>query len=174
MEKNLDRILSEQKGKTRLSLLICLSLLVAAIVLVSARQVMGWVFLGMSLIMGWAMWQRLRRSRQELDKLGDPAQAESKMSAYDTVYYPMFSLTVGADFAVLEKPSLQVFLFGDMEKFEVGLAGDVRKVLFLTDREGRRRPIAETTKDDDKQAEFDRVYEQVRTAFAARHPERNM
>nr|MBQ6242645.1 hypothetical protein [Lachnospiraceae bacterium] len=168
MEKNLDRILSDQKSKTKLSLLIFFSLFAAAAFLLSAGQIMGWVFLAMSLIIGATVILRIRRNREELAKLGDAAELQKKLDAWDTVYYPMFNLTVGTDFAVLEKPSLQVYPFRDMEKFEVGLAGDVRKVLFLTDREGRRHPVAETSRDDDKQADFDRVYNQVRTLFAQR------
>ena len=68
-----------------------------------------------------------------------------------------------------EKPVLQVFLLHEMSKFEVGLAGDVQKVLFLTDRDGKRHPIAETRKEDDHQADFDRAYQQIRSIFAEKN-----
>ena len=53
----------------------------------------------------------------------------------------------------------------DMEKFEVGLQGDIRKVLFLTDKSGKRHKIAETQKGDALQEEFDKAYEAVRAHF---------
>ena len=166
MNQNLNRILAEQKGKTKLSLLICLSMLVASILLLVNGQTVGFVFLVMSLIMGGALLLRVRRAREELAKLGDNDQAGRKLDAADAVYYPAFGLTIGPDFAVLERPTLQVFRLGDMKKFEVGLAGDVRKVLFLTDQDGKRHPIAETRKEDDHQADFDRAYRQIRDIFS--------
>ena len=166
MNKNLNRILTEQKSKTNLSLLICLSMFVASVLLLVNGQMIGLVFLVMSLIIGTTLLVRVRRAREELAKLGDNDEAGRKLDAADTVYYPVFGLTIGPDFAVLEKPTLQVFLMGDMKKFEVGLAGDVRKVLFLTDRDGKRHPIAETRKEDDHQADFDRAYRQIRDIFS--------
>ncbi|MBR5959582.1 MAG: hypothetical protein IKZ98_01180 [Clostridia bacterium] len=166
MNKNLNRILTEQKSKTNLSLLICLSLFIASVLLLVNGQMIGLVFLVMSLIIGTALLVRVRRAREELAKLGDNDEAGRKLDAGDAVHYPAFGLTIGPDFVVLEKPTLQVFLLGEMKKFEVGLAGDVRKVLFLTDRDGKRHPIAETRKEDDHQADFDRAYRQIRDIFS--------
>ena len=166
MNQNLNRILSEQKGKTKLSLLICLSMLAASVLLLVSGQMIGLVFLAMSLIIGAALLVRIRRARAEMSKLGNNDEAGKKLDGAGAVYYPAFGLTIGPDFAVLEKPVLQVFLLHEMSKFEVGLAGDVQKVLFLTDRDGKRHPIAETRKEDDHQADFDRAYQQIRSISA--------
>lgn len=169
MNQNLNRILSEQKGKTKLSLLICLSMLAASVLLLVSGQMIGLVFLAMSLIIGAALLVRIRRARAEMSKLGNNDEAGKKLDGAGAVYYPAFGLTIGPDFAVLEKPVLQVFLLHEMSKFEVGLAGDVQKVLFLTDRDGKRHPIAETRKEDDHQADFDRAYQQIRSIFAEKN-----
>ena len=169
MNQNLNRILSEQKGKTKLSLLICLSMLAASVLLLVSGQMIGLVFLAMSLIIGAALLGRIRRARAEMSKLGNNDEAGKKLDGAGAVYYPAFGLTIGPDFAVLEKPVLQVFLLHEMSKFEVGLAGDVQKVLFLTDRDGKRHPIAETRKEDDHQADFDRAYQQIRSIFAEKN-----
>ena len=171
MEKNLNRILSDQKGKTKLSLLICVSLAVASAFLLPTGQMIGWAFLVMSVITGATLAIRIRRGRTELAKLGGTEEAGERFSAPDTVHYEPFGLTVGRDFAVVEQPALRVYLLDGMEKFEVGLAGDVRKVLFLTDRNGERYPIAETRKDRDYQKEFDRAYNQVKEIFSKRNAE---
>ena len=169
MNQNLNRILSEQKGKTKLSLLICLYMLAASVLLLVSGQMIGLVFLAMSLIIGAALLVRIRRARAEMSKLGNNDEAGKKLDGAGAVYYPAFGLTIGPDFAVLEKPALQVFLLHEMSKFEVGLAGDVQKVLFLTDRDGKRHPIAETRKEDDHQADFDRAYQQIRSIFAEKN-----
>lgn len=169
MNQNLNRILSEQKSKTKLSLLICLSTLAASVLLLVSGQMIGLVFLAMSLIIGAALLVRIRRARAEMSKLGNNDEAGKKLDGAGAVYYPAFGLTIGPDFAMLEKPVLQVFLLHEMSKFEVGLAGDVQKVLFLTDRDGKRHPIAETRKEDDHQADFDRAYQQIRAIFAEKN-----
>ena len=169
MNQNLNRILSEQKGKTKLSLLICLSMLAASVLLLVSGQMIGLVFLAMSLIIGAALLVRIRRARAEMSKLGNNDKAGKKLDGAGTADYPALGLTIGPDFAVLEKPVLQVFLLHEMSKFEVGLAGDVQKVLFLTDRDGKRHPIAETRKEDDHQADFDRAYQQIRSIFAEKN-----
>ena len=155
MEKDLNRILSDQKSKTKLSLLICVSLAVASAFLLPAGQAIGWAFLVMAVITGTALAIRIRRSRTELAKLGSAEEAGKKLKAKGTVYYEPFGLTVGADFAILERPALRVFL----------------KVLFLTDREGKRHPVAETSRENDHQKEFDRAYGQIRDLFSTRTSE---
>ena len=171
MEKNLNRILSDQKSKTKLSLLICVSLAVASAFLLPSGQMIGWAFLVMAVITGSALAIRTRRSRAELARLGGTEEAEKKLKAKGTVYYEPFGRTVGEDFAIQERPALRVFLFSEMEKFEVGLGGTTHKVLFLTDREGKRHPVAETSRENDHQKEFDRAYGQIRDLFSARTPE---
>ena len=70
MEKDLNRILSDQKSKTKLSLLICVSLAVASAFLLPAGQAIGWAFLVMAVITGTALAIRIRRSRmaRNMDK----------------------------------------------------------------------------------------------------------
>ena len=65
----------------------------------------------------------------------------------------------------LHSPSSRSFLWVICKKFEVGLQGDIRKVLFLTDKSGKRHKIAETQKGDALQEEFDKAYEAVRAHF---------
>ena len=52
-----------------------------------------------------------------------------------------------------------------MKKFEVGIAGDKKKTLFLTDKENNRWEIATTLKGDKRQASFDEVYYKVKDIF---------
>lgn len=168
MKKSLDQILQEQRSRAKLSLLICLSLLIASAVLLYAKQIMGGVFLAMGIIIGISLFVRRKKEQQELSKLGSREQAENRINSPGTEYFACFGLTLGRDFAMVEKPALRVYLFDEMVKFEVGLAGDAMKTLFLTDREGIRHPLAESRKDDGNQAEFDRAYYRVREIFAAR------
>lgn len=56
-----------------------------------------------------------------------------------------------------------------MEKVEVGIQGEVKKVLFLADRQGKRHEIISTAKGDGMQREFDRVYETLKERLGRRN-----
>ena len=71
MTRTLDQILQDQRNRQRLSLTVLAALLVAAVVLVIAKQVMGWVFLVMTLLLGAALFLRRRNYQQAMEKLGD-------------------------------------------------------------------------------------------------------
>ena len=66
MEKNLNRILSDQKSKTKLSLLICVSLAVASAFLLPTGQLIGWAFLVMAVITGATLAIRIRRGKSAI------------------------------------------------------------------------------------------------------------
>ncbi len=168
MTRTLDQILKDQNSRLRLSLTVFCSLLIAAVVLMIAKQVMGWVFLCMMLLMGAALFMRVKRYREETAKLGDREAFSRQMAGADTLQLESFGLTLTREAALLERPYLQVYRLEEMARFEVGLAGDAKKVLFLTDRERARHPIAETAKGDAKQVDFDRAYNWVRDWFHQR------
>ena len=56
-----------------------------------------------------------------------------------------------------------------MEKVEVGIQGEVKKVLFLTDWQGKRHEIISAAKGDGMQREFDRVYETLKERLGRRN-----
>ena len=167
MTRGLDQILKDQKSRLRVSMTVCASLLVAAAVLLIAKQGMGWVFLCMAAVMAAALFLQQRRFREELAKIANREALEKELSRGGGRYWEAFSLVLTADYAILERPSLQIYPLAQMDKFEVGLAGEARKVLFLTDRSGTRHPIAETRRGEAAEQAFDEVYGRIRDRFHA-------
>lgn len=107
--------------------------------------------------------QAARRTvRQELGKITDMDQFYGQLASPDAREYGDFGIIVTQDYVVKEGRRVEIICFDDMEKFEVGLAGDKLKKLFLTDRKGKRHEIAMTLTGDGRQASFDELYEAVR------------
>ena len=164
MPKNFSEILSDINNKSKTSLLICVTMLIAAAVMLLTQHSIGWLFAIMGAILAASLYSKRQRTQKELSKVHD---FNSFCSQYDSAgtKLELLGLTVTDEYAVVTLPFLQIFPLGDMEKFEVGLQGDIRKVLFLTDKSGKRHKIAETQKGDALQEEFDKAYEAVRAHF---------
>ena len=165
MPKTFSEILSDINSKTKTSLLICVAMLIAAAVMLATRHSVGWLFLCAGGALAFALYNKQKSMKQELSKIDDFDEFCRGFDSWDSVSLELLGLTIFGDYAVLTVPSLKIYKMNEMEKFEVGLQGDVRKVLFLTDKDGKRHKIAETQKGDALQGEFDRAYEVVRDYF---------
>ena len=66
------------------------------------------------------------------------------------------------DYILVYKDDIFIYAFADMEKVEVGIQGEVKKVLFLTDWQGKRHEIISAAKGDGMQREFDRIYKMLK------------
>ena len=164
-------ILNEIKKKTQTSLLICVSMLAAGCILLISRHIAGWLFVCMGAGLAYSLYNKNSRLGKELSHISDMDSFSRQFAAGASFYSELLGLTITEEYAVITIPYLQIFRLEDMEKFEVGLQGDVRKALFLTDKSGTRHKIAETQKGDALQEEFDRAYNAVREYFAGRSSE---
>lgn len=158
-------ILSDINSKSKTSFVICVSMLAAGIVMYMTKHSVGWLFLCGSVALALSLIFKQKNLKTELAKTDGPEEFGKLFDSDDSIHLDLLGLTICGDYAVLTLPALRIFPMKDMEKFEVGLQGDVRKALFLTDKSGTRHRIAETQKGDALQEEFDKAYEAVRNYF---------
>ena len=149
-------------------MLICASMLIAGIILFASNHNVGWLFLCAGAALAYSLYNKQKVMKSELSKAGDLEAFCREFDSDESTRLELLGLTICGDYAVVTIPSLRIYPMKDMEKFEVGLQGDVRKALFLTDKDGKRCKIAETQKGDALQAEFDKAYETVRDYFSSR------
>lgn len=171
MRHTFPEIIIDIKTKSKTSLLICAAMLAAGAILLLASHTVGWLFLCMGLVLAYSLYSKRTRMDRELSCIDDMDGFCAQFASDESAYMELLGLTITRDYAVLTLPYLQIFRLADMEKFEVGIQGDIRKALFLTDRAGKRHRIAETQKGDALQEEFDKAYEAVRKYFASRDGE---
>ena len=153
MPKTFSEVLSDINNKSKTSLLICVTMLIAAAVLLLTQYSVGWLFAIMGAMLAASLYSKHQRTKKELSKVDD---FDSFCSQYDSAStkLELLALTITDEYAVITLPYLQIFPLNDMDIFEVGLQGDIRKALFLTDKSGKRLKIAETQKGDALQEEF--------------------
>lgn len=103
-----------------------------------------------------------RELKSKLDSIRDKEEFFHQLADSDLIEIPEYRLMIAKEYVLIEQSDIYIYQLADMEKVEVGLQGDVKKVLFLTDKNGIRHEIASCVKDDGMQETFDRVYHALR------------
>ena len=164
-----DQILTEQKNKNKTSLTISAVLLIAGIVLLITKQLIGGLFIVVGIILAAGLYTRFSDIKKQLQNAGGEENLDIQLSSENTSFFRDFDLAVTPDLVVIQKPAFKVYVLGKMQKFEVGIGPEgVQKALFLTEMNGTRHKIAQMQKGDGRQEAFDFLYECIRGYFSGR------
>ena len=161
---NYDKLKNKYDRQYKANVVIGFALIVVGALTIAVRTLTAvlLVLIGLALLL---MTRKNReRNFKEIEKIQNPADFNQSMldSGLDM---PEFSLYLCNKYAVSELKGLKVHVLRDMNKFEVGIAGDKKKTLFLTDKNKVRYEIASTVKGDKRQKSFDEVYLKVKDIF---------
>lgn len=156
-------IFEKDQNTGRLKYTVSVAMLAVGAIMVYEKLYLGLVFAFVGLGLLFATWSRRNDRSREIAKINNMAEFEKEFE--NSRKYPGMGVAVTENYAVVVKPALKIYRFGDMAKFEVGIAKDKEKTLFLTDGDGKRHPIARTFKGDGNQADFDEVYYYVSSKF---------
>lgn len=138
-------------------------LVVGFLMRLSIKTNISYVFIVAGIVLIYATSAKRRDRDKELRKIADMDLFEVEVSRAKK--YLGMGLMLTESYAVVVRPALKIYAFTDMDKFEVGIAGDKEKVLFLTDAAGVRHRIARTVSGDGNQADFDNAYRIVKSKF---------
>lgn len=164
-----DQILSEQKKNNTKSLTISAALVIAGVVLLLAKQLIGGLFIVAGLILGAGLFSRYSDVKKQLQTAGGEEQLDIQLSSDSSISFADLDLAVTPELVVIQRPAFKVYALKDMQKFEVGIGPEgVQKALFLTDHSGTRHKIAQVQKGDGRQDAFDALYEVIRAYFSSR------
>ena len=164
-----DRIFTEQKNKSKTSLTISAVLIVAGVVLLIVKQLIGGLFVLIGMILAAGLLSRTNDIKKQLRAAGGEEALRAQMSAEQTRDFSDLDLVITPELAVICKPAFKVYALKDMQKFEVGIGPEgVQKAIFLTEADGTRHKIAQVQKGDGRQESFDALYEYIRGYFASR------
>lgn len=98
----------------------------------------------------------------KLDQIEDKEEFFRQLIAPDVAEFSDCHVIIARDYILVYKDDIFIYAFADMEKVEVGIQGEVKKVLFLTDWQGKRHEIISAAKGDGMQREFDRIYKMLK------------
>ena len=161
---NFEKLKKKYDRQYKANLVIGIALIVVGLATISMRVTTAvlLVLMGFSLI---AMARKNNsRNIKEIEKIKSPEDFDKSMEN-SLLEMREFTLYISDKYTVSELRGLQVFPMRDMKKFEVGIAGDKKKTLFLTDMADERVEIASTVKGDKRQESFDQAYYKVKDIF---------
>lgn len=84
----------------------------------------------------------------KLDQIEDKEEFFRQLIAPDVAEFSDCHVIIARDYILVYKDDIFIYAFADMEKVEVGIQGEVKKVLFLTDWRGnamRSYPLPKET-----------------------------
>ena len=115
MPKNFSEILSDINNKSKTSLLICVTMLIAAPAMLLTQHSVGWLFAIMGAILAASLYSKHQRTQKELSKVHD---FDGFCTQYDSACtkLELLGLTITDEYAVVTLPYLQIFPLKDMEK----------------------------------------------------------
>ena len=158
-------ILDNDNAQLKTKYIIAATMLVVGILmLVSIKTNVSYVFIATGIMLVYATAAKERDRIKELSKISDMNAFQDEIERADK--FRGMGLMLTDNYAIVVRPSLNVYAFGDMAKFEVGIAEGKEKALFLTDRAGTRHKIARTVTGDGNQTDFDDAYRIVKNKFA--------
>lgn len=161
---NYEKLNNKYKKQYNLNCLIGLVLIIVGIIFIKVRFITTILLTVMGVCMLTVTKKNYEKRKLEIGKIKDPSSFDKSMKN-SLMNMPEFSLYLCDQYVVSELHGLNIFVLKDMKKFEVGIAGDKKKTLFLTDKENNRWEIATTLKGDKRQASFDEVYYKVKDIF---------
>lgn len=156
-------IFEKDQNSAKLKYTIGIAMLVIGAVMLYEKSYLGTIFIFIGAGLSLVTWCKGIDNKSELAKISDRAGFEREFS--NGQKYIEFGLVITDNYAIVVRPALKIYRFDEMAKFEVGIAGEREKALFLTDKNGTRHPVARTFKGDGNQASFDKVYYYVSNKF---------
>lgn len=161
---NYERLKNKYERQYKGNLVIGIALIIIGLATISMHSFSAIILclMGISLI-GMARKNK-GKNDDELAKISSPEDFDQSMEK-SLLDMREFSLYISNKYVVSELRGLKVYALKDMKKFEVGIAGDKKKTLFLTDKANDRHEIASTVKGDKRQESFDEAYRKVKDIF---------
>lgn len=103
--------------------------------------------------------------KSKLDVVDDREEFFRQLTDPGLIEIRDYNLIIMKDYVLVRREDVSVYPFADMEKIEVGIQGKNGKVLFLTDKQGKRHEIASCMKQDGMQEAFDKAYRALNERF---------
>ena len=98
MPKNFSEILSDINNKSKTSLLICVTMLIAAAVMLLTQHSIGWLFAIMGAILAASLYSKRQRTQKELSKVHDFNSFCTQYDSADTKL-ELLGLTITDEYA---------------------------------------------------------------------------
>lgn len=154
------QFISERQKRIRTATAVWVCMLVISIFCTIQGSIFGGILAIFGILLAVFNLLSYRKVARLLDLVGDKDQffkeLESAVTDSDE------NIKICENYVLLRNSEIQVLYFQDMQKVEVGIQGQVKRTLFLTDKNAKRHVILSCFQGDGRQEEFDQVYHLLR------------
>ncbi|MCQ4688583.1 hypothetical protein NE575_04810 [Clostridium sp. SL.3.18] len=151
--------IQERAKRLQTGMIVWGSLLALALICLFSNIIIAVILAVAGAILAMTNSKARRELRGKLDQIEDKEEFFRQLTAPDVAEFPNCHVIIARDYILVFNDDIFIYAFEDMEKVEAGIQGEVKKVLFFADRQGKRHEIISTPKEDGMRREFDRVYE---------------
>lgn len=150
--------IQERARRLKTGMIVWISLLAVALTCMFSNVKLAIVLALAGIFLAVMNIKSQKALKSKLDGVTDKEEFFHQLADPSTLQIPEYRLIILKDYVLVEKSDICVYQLADMQKIEVGLQGNIGKVLFLTDKQGARHEIVSCTKGDGMQETFDKVY----------------
>ncbi|MGF0032715.1 hypothetical protein ACQRBN_07070 [Bariatricus sp. SGI.154] len=154
--------IQERAKKLQTGMIVWASLLAVAFICLFSNIMLALILAVAGAFLAVTNMKSQKELKSKLDGIRDQEEFFHQLADPNLTEIPDYHLMIAKDYVLVEQSDVYVYQLEDMEKVEVGLQGNVKKTLFLTDKQGVRHEIVSCVKDDGMQKKFDQVYHELR------------
>lgn len=154
--------IQERAKRLQTGMIVWASLLAVAFICLFSNIMLAMILAVAGVFLAVTNLKSQKELKSKLDVIRDQEEFFRQLASPDLIELSDYHLILAKDYVLVEQSDVHVYQLEDMERIEVGLQGDVKKTLFLTDKEGIRHEIVSCVKDDGMQEKFDYVYHELR------------
>lgn len=160
--------ISERAKSVRTGMIVWASLLCLALISLFNNIVIALILAIVGAALAAVNVKSQRELKGKLDSVPDKEEFFRQLAAPDVLSAQGGHVLLSKDYVLVYKNDIFIHYIPAMEKVEVGLEGNSRKHLFLTDKKGERHEILCCAKGTGAAREFDEVYNVLRRARAGK------
>lgn len=150
--------ISDRAKKVRTGMIVWASLLSLALISLFNNIVIALILALVGAVLAVSNVKSQKELKGKLDAVSDKDEFFRQLASPDVLTAQDGHVLVAKDYVLTYKTDVSIHYIPDMEKVEVGIQGNAKKFLFLTDSHGKRHEIMSCMKTAEDSVEFDKVY----------------
>ncbi len=150
--------ISDRAKKVRTGMIVWASLLSLALISLFNNIVIAIILAVLGAALAASNVKSQKELKGKLDGVRDKEDFFNQLADTDTLSVQEGRILVTKDYVLTYRTDVLIYYIPDMEKVEVGLKGDEKKFLYLTEGSGKRHEIMSCVKRAEDSREFDAVY----------------
>ena len=150
--------IEDRAKKVRTGMIVWSSLLCLALISLFHNIVIAVILALVGAALAVSNMKSQKELKGKLDAISDKEEFFRQLTSPDVQTAQDGHVLVAKDYVLTYKTGVHIYCIQKKKKVEVGIQGNMKKYLFLTDSQGRRHEIMSCMRTAEDSAEFDKIY----------------